>query len=190
MKKSMKTIMDFHFEKRTVILRCDLNVTIKDGKIIDNSKIKASLKTLEYMLDRNVKVLIMSHLGRIKTEDDLRLNDMRIVYDELNKLLPNKVSFVPETDPNKLKKYMKNLDYGKAILMQNTRYEDLYGNKESSCDEKLSKNWAKLGEFFINDAFATIHRKHASNYGISLFLPSGVGFLVLKELEKKKNKQK
>ena len=183
MKKTMKTILDFNFEKRTVILRCDLNVTIKDGKIIDNSKIKASLKTLEYILDKNAKVLIMSHLGRIKTKQDLALNDMRIVYEELNRLLPNRISFVPETDPSKLKKYMKNLEYGKAILMQNTRYEDLVDNKESGCDKKLSKNWASLGEFFINDAFATIHRKHASNYGISLYLPSGVGFLVLKELE-------
>ena len=183
MEKKMKTIKDFKFEKRTVILRCDLNVTIKNGKIIDNSKIKASLKTLEYMLERNAKVLIMSHLGRIKTKEDLASNDMKIVYDELNRLLPNKVIFVPETDPNKLKKHMKNLDYGKAILMQNTRYEDLYGKKESECDKKLSKGWAGLGEFFINDAFATIHRKHASNYGISLYLPSGVGFLVLEELK-------
>ena len=79
MEKKMKTIKDFKFEKRTVILRCDLNVTIKNGKIIDNSKIKASLKTLEYMLERNAKVLIMSHLGRIKTKEDLASNDMKIV---------------------------------------------------------------------------------------------------------------
>lgn len=182
-KKSMKNIFDFKFEKRTVILRCDLNVTIKNGKILDNSKIKASLKTLEYILDKNARVIIMSHLGRVKTKEDLIKNDMRIVYEELNRLLPNKVSFVDETNPSKLKKYVKDLEYGKAILIQNTRYEDLNDNKESSCDKKLSKGWASLGEFFINDAFATIHRKHASNYGISSYLPSGVGFLVLKEIE-------
>lgn len=183
MKKDMKTILDFNFEKRTVILRCDLNVTISDGIILDNSKIKASLKTIEYILDRGGKLLIMSHLGRVKTKEDLSLYDMRIVYNELNKLLPGKVSFVDETNPKKLKKPLSKLEYGKAILMQNTRYEDLNGNKESGCDLKLSKGWSKLGEFFINDAFATSHRKHASNFGISFYLPSGVGFLVLKEIE-------
>lgn len=182
-KKIMKSILDFNFEQRTVILRCDFNVTISGGKIIDNSKIKASLKTIEYILDHGAKLLIMSHLGRIKTKEDLAKNDMRIIYNELNKLLPNKVTFVDETNPKKLKKYIKNLEYGKAILMQNTRFEDLEGNKESDCNEKLSKGWASLGEFFINDAFATIHRKHASNYGISSYLPSGVGFLVLNEIQ-------
>lgn len=181
--KTMKTIMDFKFEKRTVILRCDLNVSIKDGQIIDNSKIKASLKTIEYILDKGAKILIMSHLGRIKSRDDLEKCDMRIVFEELKKYLHDKICFVDETKPNRLKNHIKNLDYGKAILMQNTRYEDLDGNKESGCDKKLSKEWSKLGEFFINDAFATIHRKHASNYGISSFLPSGVGFLVLEELQ-------
>ena len=183
MKNDMKTILDFNFEKRTVILRCDFNVTIDNGKIIDNSKIKASLKTIEYILDNGGKLLIMSHLGRVKTKEDLSLYDMRIVYDELNRLLPGKISFIDETNPKKLKKPLNKLQYGKALLMQNTRYEDLNGNKESGCDIKLSKGWAKLGEFFINDAFATCHRKHASNFGISFFLPSGVGFLVLKEIE-------
>lgn len=183
MKKEMKNILDFNFEKRTVILRCDLNVTIKEGKIIDNSKIKASLKTIEYIIDKGARLIIMSHLGRIKTEDDLKKYDMRIVYNELSRFLHDKLSFINETKPNKIKKQIKKLEYGKAVLIQNTRYEDLIDRKESDCDKKLSRGWASLGDYFINDAFATIHRKHASNFGISSYLPSGVGFLVLKELE-------
>lgn len=183
MKKEMKNILDFNFEKRTVILRCDLNVTIKDGKIIDNSKIKASLKTIEYILDKGARLIIMSHLGRVKTEDDLKKYDMRIVYNELSRFLHDKLSFINETKPKQIKKQIKNLAYGEAVLIQNTRYEDLIDRKESDCDKKLSRGWASLGDYFINDAFATIHRKHASNYGISSYLPSGIGFLVLQELE-------
>lgn len=179
----MKTVKDFRLEGKTVILRCDLNVSIKDGKIIDDTKIKASLKTINYILDKNARLIIMSHLGRIKTESDKEKYDMRVVYNRLNELLPNKIHFVNETKPSKLKKYVKKLPLGEGILIQNTRYEDLKGNKESDCNNKLSKGWAHLGDIFINDAFATIHRKHASNFGISYYLESGIGFLIEEELE-------
>lgn len=179
----MKTVKNFILENKTVILRCDLNVSIKDGKIIDDNKIKASLKTIEYILDKGAKLIIMSHLGRVKEEKDKEKNSMEIVYKRLNELLENKVIFVNETNPSKLKKYVKKLEYGKAMLIQNTRYEDIKGNKESGCNEKLSKKWASLGDIFINDAFATIHRKHASNYGISYYLKSGIGFLMEEELK-------
>ncbi len=179
----MRTVKDFDLNGKKVILRCDLNVTIKDGEIVDNTKIKASLKTIEYILNQNARLIIMSHLGRIKTEKDKKENDMIIVYEELNRLLPDKVEFVDETNPTKLKKYVDKIEKGHAILIQNTRYEDLKGNKESECDKKLSKGWAELGNIFINDAFATIHRKHASNYGIASYLTSGIGFLLMEELE-------
>ena len=179
----MKTIEELNLKNKTVILRCDLNVSIKDGKIIDNTKIKASLKTIEYILDHNARVIIMSHLGRIKTEEDKEKYDMRIVYDELNRLLPKKIEFVDATSGSKLKKAVKNLEYGKGILIQNIRYEDLNKNKESSCDKKLSKSWAKLADLYVNDAFGTIHRSHASNYGIPMYLESAVGFLIMHELE-------
>ena len=179
----MKTIEELNLKNKTVILRCDLNVSIKDGKIIDNTKIKASLKTIEYILDHNARVIIMSHLGRIKTEEDKEKYDMRIVYDELNRLLPKKIEFVDATSGSKLKKAVKNLEYGKGILIQNIRYEDLNKNKESSCDIKLSKSWAKLADLYVNDAFGTIHRSHASNYGIPMYLESAVGFLIMHELE-------
>ena len=179
----MNTIENISLKNKTVILRSDLNVTIKDGKIIDDTRIKASLKTINYILNQDAKLLIMSHLGKVKTEEDKEKNDMKIVYDRLNELLPDKVSFINSTDHKTIKEELSKIDSGKALLMQNTRYEDLDGKKESNCDEELSKNWASLGEIFINDAFGTIHRKHASNYGISCYLPSAVGFLIQEELE-------
>ena len=179
----MRTILDLYLKNRTVILRCDRNVSIKDGKIIDDTKIKESIKTIKYILDQGGRVVIMSHLGKIKTEEDKKKNDMRIVYERLNKLLPDKISFIDETSGPKLKKAVKKLEFGKGLLIQNTRYEDLPKNRESGCDKKLSKFWAKLGDFYINDAFGTIHRMHASNYGVSNYLESAIGFLVMKELE-------
>lgn len=179
----MKKITEFNLKRKKVILRCDLNVSIKDGKIIDDNKIKASLKTINYILDQDAKLIIMSHLGRVKTESDKKNNDMKIVYERLNELLPNKVKFVNETKPSKIDKHAKNMDFGTALLIQNTRYEDIKGNKESSCNKTLSKNWSRLGNIFINDAFATIHRKHASNYGLASYLESGIGFLMMEELE-------
>ena len=179
----MKTIKDVNIIEKTVILRCDLNVSIKDNKILDDTKIKESLKTIEYILEKNAKLVIMSHLGKIKTETDKEQNNMKIVYERLNELLPNKIKFMNETSGKELKNTIKKMNYGEGLLIQNTRYEDLYGNKETGCDKSLSKYWASLGDVFINDAFGTIHRKHASNYGISYYLPSAIGFLVEKELE-------
>ena len=179
----MNKIENFDLKNKTVILRSDLNVTIKDGKIIDDTRIKASLKTIEYILNNNARLLIMSHLGKVKTEEDKEKNDMKIVYDRLNELLPGKVSFINSTDYQTVGESLSKIDYGKALLMQNTRYEDIPDKKESNCDEQLAKKWASLGEIFINDAFGTIHRQHASNYGISCYLPSAIGFLIEEELK-------
>lgn len=179
----MKTLENMDLKNKTVILRCDLNVTIKDGKIIDDTRIKSSLKTIEFILNHDAKLIIMSHLGKVKTEEDKIKNNMKIVYDRLNELLPNKIIFVDSTDSKIIKDELNNIEFGKGMLIQNTRYEDLNGNKESNCDEKLSKEWASLGDIFINDAFGTIHRKHASNYGISCYLSSCIGFLIQSELE-------
>lgn len=179
----MKTVEEFNLKGRSVILRCDLNVPIKNGKIIDDTKIRASLKTINYLLENDARVVIMSHLGRVKTKEDKEKYNMRIVFERLKELMPQTINFIDETNPNKILKASKGLNNGEALLIQNTRYEDLRGNKESKCDKKLSKNWSKLGTIFINDAFATIHRKHASNYGIASMLNSGIGFLMQEELE-------
>ena len=125
----------------------------------------------------------MSHLGKIKEEQDKEKNNMEIVYKRLNELLPNKIKFINTTDAKEIKKEIKKINYGEAILIQNTRYEDLDNKKESNCDKRLSKSWASMADVFVNDAFGTIHRRHASNYGVSCYLPSVIGFLVKKELE-------
>ena len=125
----------------------------------------------------------MSHLGRIKCKEDLEKNNLEIVSNRLSDLLNKNVIFCNETRGINLENSIANMKQGDIILMQNTRYEDLDGKKESSNDEELGKYWASLGDIFINDAFGTCHRAHASNVGISTYLPSGIGFLVEKELK-------
>ena len=178
----IKKIQDLDIENKKVLIRCDFNVPIKDGKIVDDNRIVASLDTIKYALDRNCKVILFSHLGRIKEENDLKKNDLRIVSLRLSKLLGKKVIFIDVTRGEKLENAINNMNYGDVILVQNTRYEDLNGNKESSNDFSLGAYWSSLGDVFINDAFGTIHRSHASNVGISTHLESGIGFLVEKEL--------
>ena len=163
----LKTIRDFDLDKKTVILRCDLNVSIKNGKIIDDTRIVNSIPTIKYLLEHNSKVVILSHLGKVKTVEDKKKNSLEIVYKELTKYLNNKIKFVPYTNNPIIKEEINNMEYGTCILLENTRFEDIDNKKESKQDEELSKYWASLGDIFINDAFGTIHRCHASNYGIS-----------------------
>lgn len=178
-----KTIRDFDLYNKKVIIRVDFNVPIKDGIIIDDNRIKESLPTINYALKHGAKVILMSHLGRIKCKEDLEKNNLEIVSKKLSDLLNKDVIFCNETRGINLENSIANMKQGDIILMQNTRYEDLDGKKESSNDEKLGKYWASLGDIFINDAFGTCHRAHASNVGISTYLPSGIGFLVEKELK-------
>ena len=178
----MKTIKDINIEGKKVIIRCDFNVPIKDGKIIDDTRIKASLKTINYCLEHNAKVILLSHLGRVKEEADLKKNDLAPVANRLSELLDKKVTFVNSTRGQKVEDAISNMKEKDVVLLQNTRYEDLDGKKESSNDSELGKYWASLGDVFINDAFGTIHRAHASNVGIASNLPSAVGFLIESEL--------
>lgn len=175
----MKYIEEVDVQNKKVILRLDLNVTIKDGEIIDNTKIKKSIPTIKYLLNNNARILIMSHLGKIKSEEDKRVNSLRIVADALSTLMGESVYFVSSTRGSELEHA---LDEHKLALMENTRFEDYPLKLESNADEELSKYWASLGDIFINDAFGTTHRKHASNYGISQFLPSAYGFLINEEI--------
>ena len=164
-----------------MIIRVDFNVPIKDGVIKDDNRIRESLKTINYAIDNNAKVILLSHLGRIKEESDLAKNDLAPVAKRLSELLGKEVIFSPTT--RDLEKYVYNMKEKDVLLVQNTRYEDLDGKKESSNDKELSSYWASLGEIFINDAFGTSHRAHASNVGIASILPNGIGFLVEKELK-------
>lgn len=181
MKKSIK---DFDLYNKKVIIRVDFNVPIKDNKILDDNRIKESLKTINYAIDNKAKVILLSHLGRIKEESDKAKNSLSIVADRLSDLLGRKVIFSGETRGKNLEEKVANLNPGDVLLIENTRFEDLNGKLESGNDEDLAKYWASLGDIFINDAFGTIHRSHASNVGIANYLPSGLGFLVQNELEK------
>ena len=178
----MKTIKDLNIDGKKVIIRCDFNVPIKDGKIVDDTRIKGALDTIKYCLDRDCKVILLSHLGRIKEEQDLKKNDLSPVAERLAELLKQDVLFSEETRGTDLEDTINSMEEGEVLLIQNTRYEDLDGKKESSNDPELGKYWASLGDVFINDAFGTIHRAHASNVGIATYLPSCVGLLVEKEL--------
>lgn len=180
----MKSILDYDLKDKRVIIRCDFNVPMKDGKITDDTRIIASLKTINYAVNNGAKVILMSHLGKIKTPEDLKNNSLKPVYERLKELLNTNVYFSPDTFSDELTNQVNNLKSGEVLLMENTRYEDLEGKKESTCNEELSKYWASLGDIFINDAYGALHRAHASNVGIAKLLPNGIGFLVIEELSK------
>lgn len=182
--KLKKVLSDFNFDNKRVILRCDLNVPITNGIIEDDTRIIESLKTIKYLIDKNAKVIILSHLGRVKTEEDKKDNSLYPVYLRLRDLLGDNVCFSKYTSGNKLKELVNTLRTGEILLVENTRFEDIDGKKESSCDLELSKYWASLGDIFVNDAYGVCHRSHASNVGISKLLPSCLGLLVEEEIEK------
>ena len=177
-----KTIRDYDLNNKKVIIRCDFNVPMKDGKITDDNRIKESLETIKYAIDNNAKVILMSHLGRVKTEEDKKDKSLKAVSDRLSELLKRSVTFINVTRGEKLELAINNMKPQDVLLIENTRYEDVEGKKESGNDLELGKYWASLGDIFINDAFGTCHRAHASNVGIASHLPSGIGFLVEKEL--------
>lgn len=179
-----KTIKDYQYSDKKVILRCDFNVPINNGLITDDTRIIESLETINYLVKNNAKVIILSHLGKVKVEEDKKNNTLYPVYLRLKELLNTNVYFSEETRGEKLEKMIANLKPQDVLLIENTRFEDIPDKLESSCDKYLSTYWASLGEIFINDAYATSHRIHASNVGISKILPSAIGFLVEKEITK------
>ena len=156
-----KTIEEFNLENKKVIIRCDLNVPIKDGVILDDNRIKMSLKTIKYAIDKNAKVILLSHLGRIKNLSDKEKNSLYPISVRLSKLLGQKVFFVNETHGSVVEDAISNMKPKDVILLENTRYEDLPDKKESTCNPILSNYWASLGDIFINDAFGVSHRCHA-----------------------------
>lgn len=177
-----KTIRDYDLKDKKVIIRCDFNVPIKEGQIIDDNRIIMSLDTINYAINHGAKVILMSHLGRIKEEEDKIKNSLRLVSIRLSELLNRNVLFVPYTRGKALEDAINSLNSGDVLLMENTRFEDVPGKKESGNDIELGKYWASLGDIFINDAFGTAHRSHASNVGIATYLQSGLGFLVENEV--------
>lgn len=178
-----KTIRDLELSGKRVIIRCDFNVPMKDGKITDDNRIIASIPTIKYAMEEGARVILMSHLGRVKTEEDKLKNSLRPVSERLSELLGTDVKFIPATRGNLVEAAVNSIKDGEVILLENTRYEDLEGKKESGNDPELGSYWASLAEIYINDAFGTAHRAHASNVGIASHLDSAVGFLIEKELD-------
>ena len=188
-----KTIKDYDLKGKKVIIRCDFNVPIEDGVVKDDNRIRKSLRTIRYARKEGEKVILLSHLGRVKKEEDKEKYSLKPVCEVLSKLLRKKVKFFDNTRGKEIEDYIDSMKERDVVLLQNTRFEDLNGEKESKNSNELGKYWASLGDIFINDAFGTIHRSHASNVGISKHLKSGIGFLVekeIKELSKLKNPKK
>ena len=185
-----KTIRDFDLNNKRVIVRCDFNVPIKDNKIVDDTRIVKALKTINYLIEHNAKIILMSHLGRIKTLEDKKNNSLYLVKQKLEELLNKKIEFSSVTRGMELEEKVKSLTAKNILLIENTRFEDLDNKKESGNDQELAKYWASLADIFINDAFGTIHRSHASNVGIASYLDSGIGFLVEEEINYLKTIQK
>ncbi|MBR6690740.1 MAG: phosphoglycerate kinase [Bacilli bacterium] len=179
-----KTIRDFDLNNKRVIIRVDFNVPIKDNKILDDNRIVMSLKTIKYAIDNNAKIILMSHLGRVKEESDKESKSLKIVAKRLSELLNKEVIFINDTRGKELETAINGLNSGEILLMENTRFEDLEGKKESGNDLELGNYWSSFGDIFINDAFGTSHRSHASNVGIASNLESGIGFLIEEELDK------
>ena len=178
-----KTIKDYNLKGKKVIIRCDFNVPIEDGIVKDDNRIRKSLRTIRYARKEGAKVILLSHLGRVKTEEDKEKYSLKPVCEVLSKLLRKKVKFFDNTRGKEIEEYINNMKEKDVVLLENTRFEDLNDKKESKNDRALGKYWASLGDIFINDAFGTMHRSHASNVGISKQLDSGIGFLAEKEIK-------
>ena len=179
----MKNIQDLDINGKTVVLRCDFNVPLKDGQVDDDSKIIKSLKTIKYIIENNAKVIILSHLGRIKSEHDKETNSLKVVADYLQLQLGKEVKFFNVTRDMNLKENIDSLPLGSIIMLENTRFEDIPSKLESSNDPELAKYWASLGDIFCLDAFGSAHRSHASTAGIGAYIPSCLGFLMQEELD-------
>ena len=179
-----KTIRDVNLNNKTVLIRVDFNVPMKNGVITNDNRIVQALPTIQYVLDQNAKVVLFSHLGRVKTEEDKAKNSLAPVAKKLAELLGQPVKFVPQTRGAELEEAVKNMDVKDIVMFENTRWEDLEGKKESKNDPELGKYWASLGDVFVNDAFGTAHRAHASNAGIAANMETVVsGFLLEKEIK-------
>ena len=167
---------------KRVLLRVDYNVPIKDGKILDDSKIKATLETICYLLSENCKIIILSHLGKIKTESDKSKYSLKIVAERLKELLDKEVYFSHENFGVPVVDRVNALNSGEILMLENTRFLDVPGNLESGCDPQLSMFFASLADVFVSEAFGTAHRRHASNYGVTKYMESCIGFLMQKEI--------
>ena len=178
-----KVVTDLAVAGKKVLVRADFNVPMKDGEITNDNRIVQAMPTIEYLIENNAKVILFSHLGKVKTEEDKAKLSLRPVATRLASLLNKEVKFVPETRGEELEEAINALKDGEVLVFENTRFEDVDGKKESKNDPELGKYWASLGDLFVNDAFGTAHRAHASNIGVASHLETAAGFLMDKEIK-------
>lgn len=175
-----KTLKDLAFNNKKVLVRCDFNVPIQDNIISDDNRIKQALPTIKYLIEQNAKVVLCSHLGKVKTEEDKKTKSLRPVAQRLSKLLEQEVIFIDKTRGEELEKGIAELKDGEVLLFENTRFEP----GETKNDDELAKYWAGLVDLFVNDAFGSVHRAHASTAGVPKYVKdSAIGFLIEKELD-------
>lgn len=185
-----KIVSNLKVEGKKVLIRVDFNVPMKNGVITDDTRIKAALPTIEYVINNGGKAIVFSHLGRVKEADDIKKNDISPVAKRLEELIGKKVIFVNQTRGKELEDAAANLKNGEILMFANTRNEDFdlaagkEVKKESKNDAELGKYWASLGDVFVNDAFGTAHRAAASNVGIAANVSeTAAGFLLEKEIK-------
>ena len=179
------TVKDVELKGKKVLVRVDFNVPVKDGVITNDNRITAALPTIKYILEQGGRAILFSHLGRVKEEADKAGKSLAPVAADLATKLGQEVKFIPGvTRGAELEAAVNALEDGQVLLVENTRFEDVDGKKESQNDPELGKYWASLGDgIFVNDAFGTAHRAHASNVGISANVEKAVaGFLLENEI--------
>ena len=179
------TVKDVDLKGKKVLVRVDFNVPVKDGVITNDNRITAALPTIKYILEQGGRAILFSHLGRVKEEADKEGKSLAPVAADLAAKLGQDVKFIPGvTRGAELEAAVNALEDGQVLLVENTRFEDVDGKKESKNDPELGKYWASLGDgIFVNDAFGTAHRAHASNVGISANVDKAVaGFLLENEI--------
>ena len=178
----MKQLLkNMYVDNKRILLRCDFNVPMVNGNITDESKIIKSLETINYLLSKNCKIIILSHLGRVKTEEDKAKNSLMPVKNSLERLLNKPIKFANDILSEETKNIALNLQSKEILLLENTRFLDIPNKWESTLNEEVAKKIASLGEIFVFDAFAVAHRNHTTVTGIPKYLPNCLGFLVEKE---------
>ena len=187
----MKTIRDFNVNEKKVLVRCDFNVPMSSGALLDDFRIKAVIPTIEYLSRQKAKIILLSHLGRPKVANsEPRAENsgfsLKPVAVRLEKLLKQKVIFLDDCVGEKVEKEIEKMKQGEIILLENLRF---YKEEEEN-DKEFAKKLAKLGDVYINDAFGVCHRSHASVVGIPRYLPLGTGLLLEKEIKTLKDLMK
>ncbi|BCR21500.1 phosphoglycerate kinase [Borrelia sp. HM] len=175
---SIKTIKDFDFLGRRALVRCDFNVPLKDGNITDDTRIRAALPTIEYLIAQGARVVLMSHLGRPRGEKNFKYSLMPVAK-RLSELLGQDVKMLPDCIGNEVSAVVSCMKNGDVVLLENVRF---YKSEEENCSD-FAKNLSQNGDVFVNDAFGSAHRAHASTVGLATYLPAVGGFLIEKENE-------